>query len=98
VGNDLSIETGQYVEVFVPPVRAIKSGFLVLILPLILFVVGYLVSASLETEALRVLSGLGGLVVGFVLVFIFGRSHQADLPMITAVHETEDFEPVRMPR
>jgi positive regulator of sigma E activity len=66
---------------------ALQASFLVLILPLALFVLAYFVvqrAAPLSSEALRVIAGIGGLGAGFGLNFLFRGRHR-DLPEVVAV-------------
>lgn len=85
VATGLHVNVGDEVEVFVPPSRAIASGFLVLIVPLILFLTAYLSFSFVENEAAQVAAGFGGLVAGFLLVYIVGRRRSPQLPTITHV-------------
>ena len=86
---EVQVSTGDQVEVFVPPSRAIRSGFFVLIFPLLLFVGVYLAFGFVENEAVQVGAGLGGLFAGFGFVFLFGRRQGSDLPRIVRVlHDT----------
>ena len=55
---------------------------MVLIFPLVLFLVGYVVAAPLESEALRLLVGLGGLAIGFLGVLLLSRVRPPQLPQI----------------
>ena len=85
----LEIETGDLVDVYIPPGKAVLAGFLVLIVPLILFGVGYLVAGKVVTDAsegVRAIFGLAGLVGGFGLSFAYSKKQKAaGMPVIVSV-------------
>ena len=98
IDPDVPASIGDQVEVHVPPSRAIGAGFLVLFFPLLVFVAAYLAFGFLDNEAAQVGAGLGGLVLGFGLVYLFGKNRQHDLPRITRVLSDPDFVPERLQR
>jgi positive regulator of sigma E activity len=87
----LELRPGDRVEVGYPPRRAIGAGFVVLVLPLVLFVMGFALVGALgvTSEPLKVLGGFGGLALGFAAAWLRGRS-SADLPVITHIVRGED--------
>lgn len=85
IPNGLDVNNGDSVVVHLPPSKAIYAGFLVLILPLVLFLIGYVIAAPLESEALRLLVGLGGLAVGFLGVLLMSRIRPPQLPQIVGL-------------
>jgi positive regulator of sigma E activity len=95
-GPDMQLEPGDQVEVHIPPSRAIWSGFLVLIFPLMLFIAVYLAFGFLDNEPVQVGAGLGGLFAGFGLVYLFGRGRRNRLPQISRVFTGPDSVPVRI--
>ncbi len=73
--QNLEIEPGDEVEVFLPPGKTIFSGFLVLIFPLILFIAGFLLTGVIikgDGEGIQALGGFIGLTAVFGLGFLFG--------------------------
>ena len=86
--EDVEINNGDPVVVHLPPSKAIYAGFLVLIFPLILFLVGYVIAEPLESEALRLLVGLGGLAVGFLGVLLMSRIRPPQLPQIVGLDDS----------
>ena len=84
--QDLSLKAGDAVELFVSPRKAIKAGFLILILPLLLFVAFYFAGESLlgiASELLQVLFALCGIALGLLLnVFLKKSSTGKELPEI----------------
>jgi positive regulator of sigma E activity len=83
-GSDL--REGDRVEVRVSASAAVQASFLVLIVPLAMFVLFYfLVQRGIPSagEGLRVLAGVGGLGAGFGVNFLVRGKHR-DLPVIVA--------------
>jgi sigma-E factor negative regulatory protein RseC len=70
----LEVRPGDRVEVSYPPRRAIGAGFVVLVLPLVLFVAGFAVAGALgiTNEPLKVLAGFAGLALGFGVAWLRG--------------------------
>ena len=87
--DDIVVEEGDQVDVFVPPASAIAAGFRVLILPLILFVAAYLALSATGSEPLRVAGGIAGLALGFGFVAIQTRHRPPDLPRIVRIHSAD---------
>ncbi|MCF7929439.1 MAG: SoxR reducing system RseC family protein [Spirochaetales bacterium] len=86
---DLPVQTGDTVEVFLEPWKAVLAGFQVLILPLILFIAMYLIAENLlgfGGEGANVLMGLAGLVMGFGLSLLISKfKRKTDLPRLTRI-------------
>ena len=85
--QSLSIETGDRVEYFIAPGKAIKAGFLVLIVPILAFFLFYYLTGILwqgAGETARVLIGFAGIVLGFVMNFAF-KNKTREYPEITKV-------------
>ncbi len=77
--NNLNIAPGDDVEVYLPPGKTILSGFMVMMMPLIMFALGFLfVSALLGSgsELHQALGGFTGLALGFLLSYVYGRSQK----------------------
>ncbi len=89
--KDINIREGDVVEVYLAPGKAVTAGFLVLIVPLMLFAAAYLIAGRLFTEAsegIRAVSGLIGLAVGFALSFTYSKKRKAaSMPAIVSVYE-----------
>jgi sigma-E factor negative regulatory protein RseC len=85
----IAVEAGDIVDIYLPPGKTVLAGFLVLIVPLLLFAAGYLITGSVLPEAsegIKAVFGIIGLVVGFLLSFSYGKKRKADsMPVITAV-------------
>ena len=86
-----NINVGDTVDVYLAPGKTVAAGFLVLIVPLILFMVGYSVSGRLfsaTSEGIQALFGLVGLAAGFGLSFLYGKKKRAsNMPEIIRVRE-----------
>jgi positive regulator of sigma E activity len=83
----LDLRPGDRVEYFVAPGKAIKAGFLVLIVPiLVFFLFHFLVGAIWKHsgETARVLAGVGGITLSFFMSFA-RRSRIREFPEITRV-------------
>jgi positive regulator of sigma E activity len=86
--RSISLKKGDMVEVYLDAGRAVWSGFMVLILPLLLFFPFYYAAAYLlqgAGEAVKVLSGVTGIALGFGVNFIRKRIiKDKDMPEISS--------------
>jgi positive regulator of sigma E activity len=85
--QSLAVNTGDRVEYFVAPGKAIKAGFLVLIVPILAFFLFYYLTGLLWPDAgetAKVLVGVGGIVTGFVMNFAL-KNKTREYPEITRV-------------
>jgi positive regulator of sigma E activity len=85
--QSLSIKTGDRVEYFIAPGKAVKAGFLVLIVPILAFFLFYYLTGMLWPDAgetAKVLAGVGGIVMGFVMNFAL-KNKTREYPEITKV-------------
>ena len=76
IPKGLKLVPGEVVEVYLPPGKTILSGFMVLIVPLIMFLVGFVVTGFVmpeSTEGVRAIGGFAGLIIGFGIGYLFGR-------------------------
>ncbi len=85
--HGLEIAVGQIVEVFVSPYQAVRAAFLVLILPLVLFLACYgFGSLILGSELGRALCGVGGLGLGFLFnLLLRWRGGRKEMPLVSQV-------------
>ena len=83
----LDVDIGDEAEIYLDPRRTIAAGFLVLILPLILFGAGFLgTSRFTESEILQALGGMLGLGAGFFIGYLRKKaSGDRDRPEIVSV-------------
>lgn len=90
VNEGLDLEVGDSVQVHLPGGQTVFSAFLVMIVPLLLFMAGFLGAGKLlgiEGEGVKTLFGLAGLAGGFLLSFIYSRARsQGDrgMPRVVA--------------
>jgi positive regulator of sigma E activity len=85
--RSLAVKNGDRVEYFIAPAKAIKAGFLVLIVPILAFFLFYYLTGVLWTDAVesaKVLFGVGGIAVSFALNFAFNKKTR-EYPEITRV-------------
>jgi sigma-E factor negative regulatory protein RseC len=84
--HHIDLNPNDEVEVFIHPGKAILAGFMVLIFPLLMFILGFEVAGrflGFVSEAAR--AGIGGaaLAVGFGAVFLYNRRRgNAQMPSV----------------
>ncbi|WP_319415934.1 SoxR reducing system RseC family protein [Marispirochaeta aestuarii] len=87
--GNVPVEVGDTVEIHLPPGKTIFAGFMVMILPLILFgVFFFLAGLALPEsgEGLRVLAGVLGLVSGFGASWLYSKAtNSRNLPEVIRV-------------
>ena len=75
--NNLDLESGDCVDLFLHPARTIGSTLITLIAPLLLFPICYYLSKGAGLgEGSSFLLSLGGIGIGFVAVWAYFRSQQ----------------------
>ena len=85
--KSLTVKTGDRVEYFIAPSKAIKAGFLVLIVPILAFFLFYYLTGVLwadASETAKVLFGVGGIAAGFAANFAL-KNKTREYPEITKV-------------
>lgn len=84
-----SVAEGDRVEVLIPPGKTILAGFVVLMVPLLLFIGGFAAGRLILPEAgegIQALFALAGLASGFLLAFGYNRlTGKKNLPVLTSV-------------
>ena len=81
------LKNGDRVEYFIAPGKAVKAGFLVLIVPILFFFLFYYLTGLVWRDAgetARVLAGVGGIVLGFAMDFAL-KNRIREYPEITRV-------------
>lgn len=82
----VSVSEGDPVRVYLPPGKTILAGFMVLILPLILFLLFFTAAGrffGVAGEGLKALFGVFGLGLGFLISFLFSRvTRKKNMPRI----------------
>lgn len=83
------LQKGDIVELYLPPGRTIFAGFIALMVPLILFPVGYYLGIALfptSKEIIHIFIGILGMALGFSLSGIFSKIKASQYtPEITQV-------------
>ena len=86
-----SFNTGDVVELYIPPGDTIFAGFIALLLPVLLFALGRYHGVILKLsvgEGIQILFGLGGIALGFVIGRLFSKIKGSDyIPEITRLIE-----------
>lgn len=89
--SDTKLSIGDTVELYLPPGRTVLAGFVALLVPILLFPIGYYLPSIFSgtvSEGIRVLAGIGGIAVGFLISRIFSRRNAQDYtPQITRIIE-----------
>ncbi len=84
--RNLPLQVGDTVELFLSSRKAIGAGFLMFIVPLLLFILFYYTGQSflnIASEPLKVLMGTGGLALGLALNLVLRLAGRGgDLPDI----------------
>lgn len=87
--KQFDLKPGDIVDVYLPPGKIIKAGFILLILPLILFIVFYLIAKAILGKAsdnLSALFGTAGIIVGLLFCFFYNlMKKNKEFPEITSV-------------
>lgn len=88
-----TLAVGDTVELYLPPGKTVLAGFVALLVPILLFPVGYYLPSLFNPEASempRVLFGIGGIAVGFLISRIFSRINaQEYTPRVTRIIDKE---------
>lgn len=104
--SGLTLKAGDEVAVFVPTGKTIAAGFMVLIFPLLVFALFYFLTGpvtGIRSEAVSVLAGFIGLVLGFLVTFVLGKVRkERDMPVVvgpadeSAVHAPDEYSCSRL--
>lgn len=88
--SGLEVKTGDLVDLYIPPGKTMFQGFIVLVMPLILFITAFVIGGRIitdATEGIQVLFGLVGLAIGFGASFLYGKSTKKNsMPKILGPH------------
>ncbi len=89
-----TLNPGDTVDVYLPTGKTITSGFMILMVPLILFLVGLLSTRFIipgASEGVQALGGFIGLAIGFLIGYIFGQIKKNSYqPVIVSLHGAEE--------
>jgi len=85
--KELPLQVGDSVNIFLPTGQTVFAAFLVMIVPLLLFILFFFLYGKLwgtEKEGFQVLFGLIGLGGGFLMSYLYSRNRKKGrLPVIT---------------
>ncbi len=86
--QDIEIGIGDRVNFYLPGGRTVFAGFLVLILPLLMFMLFFMSAGwffGISSEGIKTLFGFGGLGAGFGLSLLYNRIRRhKDMPLIVS--------------
>ena len=89
LGQGVKPAVGDTVELYLPPGKTVTSSFIALLLPLLLFPVGYYlmqVISSESVELIKVAVGFVGIALGFVIARIFTKiKGDSFMPTVTKI-------------
>jgi sigma-E factor negative regulatory protein RseC len=91
--NNIDLKTGDDVEIYLSPAKSIIASFSVLMFPLIMFIIGYYLTAKLTntiSDGVKVLGGIVGLGAGFISAFLYQYiTRKQKSPVITKKFDAE---------
>jgi sigma-E factor negative regulatory protein RseC len=89
LASGLQVSVGDTVELYLPPAKTVTASLITLLVPLLLFPVGYylpLVFADAVTEPLRIVAGFAGIAVGFLGAGLFSKVYgERFMPSVTRI-------------
>lgn len=74
--EQVQVSIGDTVELYLPPGKTVASSFIALLLPILLFPIGYYIPSlfsSTVTETIRIIAGFIGIAIGFGFARIFTK-------------------------
>lgn len=92
-GTNTELSIGDNVELFLPPGKTVIAGFVALLLPVLLFPLGYyfpLLFTQQVHEGIQIIGGIGGIAIGFLISRIFSKTKAKEYtPEITRILYSE---------
>lgn len=92
-GTDKHLSVGDMVEIYLPPGKTVTAGFIALLVPILLFPVGYYLPSLFSAnpgEGIRIVGGIAGIAVGFFISRVFSKLKSKEFtPEITRVIEED---------
>lgn len=86
--RELPVKTGSFIEMELSTAKALIAAFRVLIVPLLLFIAGFIAAGKVpgSGEGLQVGGGFTGLIGGFLLNFLFSKKNKLkEIPEIVRI-------------
>lgn len=94
--DNIALSVGDMVEIYLPPGKTVFATFMALLVPLLLFPVGYYLSETFVSnpkEITRVLFGIAAMAVGFLISRIFSHFKGSEYtPKITRIIDPKEIE------
>lgn len=91
--NNIFFLKGDSVEIFIEPTNAIALTFSMFIMPLISFIIFYLLSGFIFTgpsEFFKILVGICGIGFSYLALHLYIKRHPQELPVVTKKLSQED--------
>jgi len=86
--DGLDLRPGDVVELYLPPGKTIFSTFMILMVPLAMFLAGYYLAGLFNAQAselTRFFFGIGGVLTGFLIAWLFFRKRRNSyIPVIAS--------------
>ncbi len=86
--RELPIKTGTLIEMELSSAKALIAAFRVLIVPLLLFIAGFMIAGNMPGagEGLQVAGGFTGLIAGFLFNFLYSKKNRMkEIPEIVRI-------------
>lgn len=88
-GTDKDLSVGDTVEIYLPPGKTITAGFIALLVPILLFPIGYYLPSLFDTsaaEGIRIVGGIIGIAIGFLISRAFSKAKSKEYtPEVTRI-------------
>ncbi len=93
-GTNTKLTVGDTVELFLPPGKTVLAGFMTLLVPVLLFPIGYhlplLFNAGVQ-EGIQIIGGIVGIAIGFLVSRTFSKLKGKEYtPKIVRIIQTEE--------
>jgi positive regulator of sigma E activity len=83
--KDLPLKTGTTIEMNLSSSKALFAAFRVLIVPIMLFMIGFTIAGS-KSEGLQVAGGFAGLIAGFLFNILISKKNKLkEMPEIIRI-------------
>ncbi|WP_422480323.1 SoxR reducing system RseC family protein [Pleomorphochaeta sp. DL1XJH-081] len=90
-GTDRNLSIGDTVEIYLPPGKTVTAGFIALLVPILLFPVGYYLPSLFNAEVgegVRIIGGIAGIGLGFFISRLFSKAKSGEYtPEVTRIIE-----------
>ncbi len=92
--TETNLTVGDTVELFLPSGKTVLAGFMTLLVPVLLFPVGYYLPVLFNSgvqEGIRAIGGIVGIAIGFLISRTFSKLKEKEYtPEITRIIQAEE--------